>query len=64
MTYPDGVTCELVSLRLERYLTSALPLGEALVIAEHVEACFECAQRLVLVRVTMTRTRDSGRRRG
>lgn len=64
MTYPDGVTCEVVILRLERYLTSALPLSEALDTAEHIEACFDCAGRLVLVRVRMTRRSGPGRRHG
>ena len=47
--YPVGWSCEVVLLRLERYRTSALPLGEALAVAEHLEACLVCAQQLVLV---------------
>jgi hypothetical protein len=47
--YPPGWTCEVVILRLERYRLSTLPLGEALAIAEHLEACIVCAQRLVLI---------------
>jgi anti-sigma factor RsiW len=46
--YPAGWTCELVLVRLERYRTGTLPLLEALALAEHLEACMECAQRLVL----------------
>jgi len=46
--YPRGWTCELVVIRFERYLTGALPLGESLALAEHLEACLVCAQRLVL----------------
>jgi hypothetical protein len=47
--YPPGWTCQLVIIRLERYLTGALPRGDALALAEHLEACVGCAQRLVLV---------------
>jgi anti-sigma factor RsiW len=50
--HPPGWTCELVALRIERYLLSALPLGEALAVAEHIEACVWCAQRVVLMRQT------------
>ena len=47
--YPPGWTCEVVSLRYERYLASTLPWGEALAVAEHIEACLLCSQNLVLV---------------
>jgi hypothetical protein len=47
--FPVGWTCEVVVLRFERYLASTLPLGEALAVAEHLEACIVCAQHLVLV---------------
>ena len=47
--YPPGWTCELVIIRIERYLSGALPLGEALALAEHLEACVVCAQRLFLM---------------
>jgi hypothetical protein len=50
--YPPGWTCELIELRLAYYVSSTLPLGEALAVAEHVEACTCCAQRLVLCRPT------------
>lgn len=49
MEYPKGWTCEVILLRLERYLVATLPLGEALAVAEHIEACAICAQRLVLL---------------
>jgi hypothetical protein len=49
MDYPPGWTCELILLRLERYLVATLPLDEALAVAEHIEACCGCAQRLVLM---------------
>jgi hypothetical protein len=47
--YPAGWACEDVVLRFERYLASTLPLGEALALAEHLEACMVCAQRLLSV---------------
>jgi hypothetical protein len=47
--YPAGWTCELVVLRLQRYRASTLPLGEALAVAEHLEACLVCLQQLVLI---------------
>lgn len=46
MEYPAGWTCELIVLRLERYLDNALPRAESLAVAEHVEACASCAERL------------------
>jgi hypothetical protein len=49
MEYPTGWTCEVVVLRLERYRMGALPLGDSLAIAEHLEACLVCYQRLMLV---------------
>lgn len=51
--YPPGVTCEVVALRLERYIVRALPWGEALAIAEHLEACVACPERLVRLRVSL-----------
>jgi anti-sigma factor RsiW len=47
--YPSGWTCERITLKLEFYLLSRLPQGEALAVAEHVEACTGCAHRLVLL---------------
>jgi anti-sigma factor RsiW len=64
VTYPEGVTCEVVIVCLERYLASSLPLGDALATAEHLEACAECAQRIALLRVTITRSAGPARRRG
>jgi anti-sigma factor RsiW len=49
--YPAGYTCEVVVLRLDRYVVGALPRAEALAVAEHLEACAWCIERLVLVRV-------------
>ncbi len=48
--YPAGWTCELTVLRLERYLLATLPLGDALAVAEHIEACVTCAEVLMLVK--------------
>ncbi|HKT60763.1 MAG TPA: hypothetical protein VJQ46_12000 [Gemmatimonadales bacterium] len=49
--YPSGWTCELIIVKLELYLIGSLPRGEALAVAEHVEACAGCGQRLVLLQV-------------
>jgi anti-sigma factor RsiW len=49
--YPAGWTCELIAVRIERYLVSALPHGEALAVAEHIEACVWCAERIAMVRL-------------
>jgi hypothetical protein len=57
--YPAEWTCERTSVRLERYLLSTLPLGEALAVAEHIEACAWCGQALVLLRID--RRADLGR---
>jgi len=46
--FPSGCTCEFTIVRFERYLLATLPWGESLLIAEHIEACVTCAQRLVL----------------
>ena len=46
--YPPGWSCRIVTERIDRYLLGALPRGESLAIAEHVEACALCAERLRL----------------
>ena len=46
--YPPGWTCEIVLARLDRYVVGALPRSELLAIAEHIEACFLCAQHIRL----------------
>jgi len=51
--YPAGWTCERTTLQFEHYLLSTLLLKEALAVAEHLEACDGCAQRLVLFRLTL-----------
>ena len=61
MEFPSGCTCEFTILRFERYLLATLPLGEALLIAEHIEACVTCAQRLVLFEAPRERPAHRGR---
>lgn len=46
--YPSGWTCELVVLRFEHYLLRTIPYDAALAVAEHLEACGSCAQRVAL----------------
>ena len=48
MEYPSGWTCEVTVVKLELYLSYTLSRDESLAIAEHLEACAGCAQRLVL----------------
>ena len=49
MEYPPGYTCAAVLARLEVYVLRTLTRVEALAIAEHLEACPECAQRLAVL---------------
>ena len=53
--FPSGCTCESTILRFERYLLATLPRVECLAIAEHIEACVTCAQRLVLLQAPSKR---------
>ena len=55
MEFPVGWTCERTVLQFERYLKSTIALADSLAVAEHLEACVGCAQRLVLLRVTLSR---------
>ena len=55
MQFPAGWTCEHTILQFEAYLLNRLPLSDSLAVAEHLEACVGCAQRLVLYRVTLSR---------
>ena len=48
--YPAGYTCEVTIVRLERYVAGALPRPESLAVAEHLEACPPCLERLVIIR--------------
>jgi len=52
--YPPGWTCDRTAEQLERYLLGVLLLRDALAIAEHLEACQGCPERLVLYRLTIT----------
>ena len=49
MEYPPGWTCEVARSRLELYVRRAVTRVDALAIAEHLEACLPCAQRLALL---------------
>ena len=40
-----------MTIRFERYLLGTLPSGEALAIADHIEACVWCGHALVLLRL-------------
>jgi hypothetical protein len=51
--YPAGWTCERTTLQFEHYLLGTLLLRDALAVAEHLEACDGCPQRLVLYRLTL-----------
>jgi hypothetical protein len=55
--YPPGWTCERTGLRFEAYLLSTVSVIDALAVAEHLEACDCCAQRLVLYRLTVAERR-------
>ena len=54
MEYPSGWTCERTVLQLEHYLLGTLLLAEALAVADHLEACTGCVERLVVFRLTIT----------
>lgn len=54
MEYPSGWTCERTALEFETYLLGTLLAAEALAVAEHLEACTGCAERLVVYRLTIT----------
>jgi hypothetical protein len=58
--YPPGWTCEVTLVRLERYTLMTLPWGEALAVAEHIEACVGCAERLTLLGVRRERAGRGG----
>jgi predicted anti-sigma-YlaC factor YlaD len=49
MEYPTMWTCEVTVLRLELYLHGKLARADALAVAEHLEACISCNQRLMLL---------------
>jgi anti-sigma factor RsiW len=49
--YPTGYTCEVVALRLDRYVVGSLSRADALAVAEHLEACEWCVERLAMLHV-------------
>jgi hypothetical protein len=53
MDYPAGWTCQRTALQFESYLLKTLGWIDSLAIAEHLEACEGCAQRIVIFRVTI-----------
>jgi anti-sigma factor RsiW len=57
LDYPAGWTCDRTVREIEYYVLSTLQLGDSLAVAEHLEACDCCAQRLVLYRVTVMERR-------
>jgi hypothetical protein len=57
MEYPPGWTCERTVLQFELYWVRQLRLEDSLALAEHLEACPECYQQLVLYRMEYRRSR-------
>jgi hypothetical protein len=51
MEYPSGWTCERTVVQFEIYCVRRLRLADSLALAEHLEACPECYQQLLLYRV-------------
>jgi anti-sigma factor RsiW len=62
--YPSGWTCELTVVKLELYLLGTLSRAEALAVADHLEACPGCTQRLVLWRPVRAGSTEGRGRRG
>jgi hypothetical protein len=61
--YPVGWTCELIIVRIERYLVDGLPRVEALAVAEHIEACIWCGERVAMARLLLGETRAAPKQR-
>ncbi|HEX2251133.1 MAG TPA: zf-HC2 domain-containing protein [Gemmatimonadales bacterium] len=59
MIHPSDWTCDRAARQFESYLLGTLVLQESLALAEHLEACPGCAQRLLMYRTTIV---QSGRR--
>jgi hypothetical protein len=55
MDYPSGWTCERTARQFESYLLSTLALLDSLAVAEHLEACDECAQTILIYRFSLIR---------
>lgn len=51
--YPKEWPCERTAAQFEPYLLGTLVLEETLAVAEHIEACPGCAQRLLVVRTVI-----------
>jgi anti-sigma factor RsiW len=49
--YPSGYTCGVTLLRLDRYVAGSLPRADMLAVAEHLEACAYCLERLMVLRL-------------
>jgi hypothetical protein len=64
MEYPQGWTCEVVVFRLESYVRYTLPQGDALALAEHLEACLSCVQLLAVKLEQGPRSGDADLRAG
>jgi hypothetical protein len=54
MDYPSGWTCERTTRQFEPYLLSTLALLDSIAVAEHLEACDECAQTILIYRYSLT----------
>jgi hypothetical protein len=61
VVYPKDWTCERTARQFESYLMSTLVLEESLAVAEHIEACPGCAQRIVIYRMSLAQSRPRGR---
>jgi hypothetical protein len=62
--HPRGWTCEVTVVKLEFYLLGTLTRAEALAVADHMEACPGCAQRLELDRPLSRGPEDVRPKRG
>jgi hypothetical protein len=56
VVYPKDWTCDRTARQLESYLLGTLVLQDSLAVAEHLEACPVCAQRLVIYRTTFVQS--------
>jgi hypothetical protein len=57
MDYPADWTCERTIRQFESYLLSTMELLDSLAMAEHLEACVECAGTIVMYRVRLIERR-------
>jgi hypothetical protein len=61
MNHPDGWNCDAVGGQLDRYLLHDMRLVERLAIAEHLEACALCSERVMFLRVSVLEARPAER---